>query len=187
MYVLKVFTYFCRIYYLKGGGLINNLLTKETITFLIAIIGFLLSLFNTLYLLLSNRKNINLIYKYHEECSRLRNKPIYFEFIIENRSRLNISISRMFLNVNETTFEFSSSPEFIYEHTRSNGSCVVDRKVFYSNTLPQTISGLGVLGGFFWVDTSDDFEYDRLYKSDISISLHTNRGKLTFPITCFLK
>ena len=90
----------------------------------------------------------------------------------------------MFLNVGSDIYEFSSFPEFVYEHVQSDNSVVTDRKIYYSNSLPQNISGLGVLGGFFWVVTSKDFDYNNLYELNVSISLHTNRGKLNFPIVC---
>lgn len=90
----------------------------------------------------------------------------------------------MFLNVGLDTYEFNSLPEFVYETTQRSGSTVTDRKTYYSNSLTQSINSLGILGGFFWVDTSKDFDFNRLYESNVSISLYTNRGKLKFPIVC---
>lgn len=162
----------------------KNILTKENITFFIALISFLLSLFNFISILIANRKHIKLTYKIHHECPTFNEHPIFFELIIENLSKLDISVSRMFLIVGEVSYEFSSLPEFVYETTQRTGSTITDRKTYYSNSLPQTIKGLGVLGGFFWVNTCNAFNYNNLYTSDVSLCLYTNRGKSTFPIIC---
>ena len=156
------------------------LIAKEQITLIIAILSFMLSLYNFFYSLLINRSNLKLIYKSHSCCNLTPEYPIIFNLVFENKSRLDISISRLFLKVNESTYEFDSETNWIGEKTNRTGNKITDKITLYSLEIPQTISGLGAIGGYFWVGTYKKIEFN---KSDqVTIIAYTNRGKFKYPI-----
>ncbi len=155
-------------------------MTKEQITFIIAVISFMLSVYNFLYSLFINRSNLKITYKSHTFCSHLPESPIIFNLVLLNKSRLDISISRLFLKVNDCTYEFDSEPNWVGEKTQRTGNKITDKITLHSLEIPQTISGLGAVGGYFWVNTSNNFKFN---KSDqITIIAHTNRGKFKYTI-----
>lgn len=155
-------------------------MTKDQITLIIAVLSFMLSLYNFLHSLLINRSNLKLIYKSHSCCNFAPEYTIIFNLVFENKSRLDISISRLFLKVNESIYEFDSELNWIGEKTRRTGNKITDKITLYSLEIPQTVSGLGAVGGYFWVDTYKKLE---LNKSDqVTIIAYTNRGKFKYPV-----
>lgn len=155
-------------------------MTNDQITFIIAVISFILSVYNFLYSLFINRSNLKIIYKSHIFCDNIPECPIIFNLILENKSRLDISISRLFLKVNDCIYEFDSEPNWIGEKTQRTGNKITDKITLHSLEIPQTIPGLGAVGGSFWVNTSNNFKFN---KSDqVTIITHTNRGKFKYTI-----
>ena len=155
-------------------------MSKNQITFIIAVLSFILSVYNFLHSLFTNRANLKIIYKLHTVCNNLLDYPIIFNLVIENKSRLDISISRLFLKVNDCMYEFDSEPNWIGEKTRRTGNNITDKITLHSLVIPQTISGLGAIGGYFYVGTYKNFKFN---KSDqVTIIAHTNRGKFKYPI-----
>lgn len=157
----------------------NILHYKEQITFFIALIGFLLSLYNFIWALIHNRVKLRVAYKNHL-CGNGENGFLIVMMNIENLSRLPLSVSRMFLNIGDDTYEFSSMPQFVYERTRKCGDEVYDKVITHSVELPQFIPALGVCGGFFHV--VGEITNKRLMNENTSITIWTTRGKRTYKI-----
>lgn len=161
----------------------NNLfdiVSNDFISTYIALAGFIISIANSIYLICINSFKVSLITKSYAICSDLEGHPIYFELAIENNSRIPLSVSRMYLNVNEKKYEFQWEKERIgHFEFRTNG-IVTEEYSTYSETLPQIIQGCGVVGGFFYVETEDALKEDEFMNSEISIEIHTNRGNKTF-------
>ena len=153
---------------------------KEQITFIIAVLSFVLSVYNFLHSLFINRSNLKLIYKSHSYCNFAPEYTIIFNLVFENKSRLDISISRLFLKVNESIYEFDSEPNWVGEKTRSTGNKITDKITLHSLEIPQTISGLGAIGGYFWVDTYKKIKFNKY--NQVTIIAYTNRGKFKYPI-----
>jgi len=152
-------------------------LTKENISLFIAIAGFVLSIFNIIRQYYFNRAKINIIYRSHY-CGG----SVSFNLAIENCSQLDISISRMLLIVNNKEFEFLYLPKTIWTITHRTGGVETDRKKIDSISFPQTIGGLGAVGGCFAVDV--DKETCGLFESPVAVALKvfTNRGCFLFPV-----
>lgn len=149
-------------------------------TAVIALFALILSIYNWYYDFVHNKANINLIFKTCEHIDNVYGKPLSFYLIIENCSHLDVSISRMFLNIGDDSYEFDSLPNYVMEYSSPN-----DINHIFSKELPLKITGLGAVGGFFNVNTIEhnSFEKSLIFNNNVSITLHTNRKlKKTFKI-----
>lgn len=157
-------------------------LTRDNITLAIAIAGFLLSVINIVKDLILNRSKISINLDRATMLLYRSNHPILFRMIVENKSRLPICISRMFLVCNGKTFEFEWIPERVFNGTERQGEQVLDSNNQYSTSLPSVAQGLGAIGGFFFVYTDNDYTIDDLIRYPSKIIVNTNRGKKKFNI-----
>lgn len=156
--------------------IVNN---QSAITFVISIVGFILSLYNFGIGLIHNHIHIRITYKNHL-CITGDPKALLIMMNIENLSRLPISISRAFLCVGENRYEFSSMPHFAYERTQRTGDEIHDKVVTHTTELPCPIPALGAVGGFFHVIAPVTNE--RLLTEPTKIVLWTNRGKRAYKV-----
>lgn len=152
---------------------------KDIITLLIALIGFSLSIYNFILSLIANHVKLQITYKNHL-CGKPDLSFMIIMMHIENMSRLPISVSRMFLNIGNTSYEFSSMKQFAYQRTRRSGDKTYDDIVTHTLELPQSIPALGIAGGFFHV--VGDITNEQLLNEKTSITLWTTRGKRTYKI-----
>ena len=164
---------------------IYSFFTKENISFSIAVIGFILSLYNFFKSIWRNRSKIRFRCKSCHIGKTEQRNLVYFQFAFENCSQLPISISRIFLHINEDQCEFNWVPEFILKRERLRGDNVIEKKEYYSEQIPHTIDGLGIWGGFFCASLPYEINHSRFLQSRKKIVLYTNRGKkrLKLPIT----
>lgn len=149
-------------------------------TAIIALLALILSIYNWCYDFVHNKANINLIFKTCKLLENVSGKPLSFHLIIENRSHLDVSISRMFLIIGNTSYEFDSLPNYVMEFSSPH-----DIKHIFSKELPFKITGLGTFGGFFNVNTEENHNIvkNELFNEPISITIHTNRKLVkTFKI-----
>lgn len=154
------------------------MLTKDNISLIIAIAGFVLSVFNIIRTEYFNKAKLKFTYRSHY-CGQTVN----FNFLIENCSRLDISISRMFLIAGNEEFEFRFLPKTVWSVTEQCGNTEVEKENIKSISLPQTIAGLGALGGYFSVQVSENVMDVLKDEANIAIKVMTNRGIFLFPFT----
>ena len=151
-------------------------LTKSNITFAIAVFGFVLSLWNFAKDLWNNRSKLSINCKLCNTGPINSRELIYFQLSIENHSRLPISISRMFFEYDEQSYEFGWVPEIILEKTSRVGGVIENKRTYLSEQLPHTIEGLGVWGGFFYINYTSPVKEGHFLRSPKHIKFHTNRG-----------
>ncbi len=157
-------------------------LTFDNITFTIAVVGFLLSLITFVKDVITNRSRLSINLDRATILSCRTNHPILFRMIVENKSRLPICISRMFLLCNGKKFEFEWIPERVFNATETKSKHTLDCNNRYSTGFPSIAQGLGAIGGFFFVYTDNDYTADDLTKYPVKLILNTNRGKKKFFI-----
>lgn len=155
---------------------------KNNITFLISIISFILSLWNFFKSLWANRSKLNMVCKSCTTARTSKRNLAYFEFSFENCSRLPISISRIFLCTNQTTIEFSWIPEKILTTEYCVNREVYEKRSYFSEKIPHTIEGLGVWGGYFYLESVNHMDTDTFINGCNYIILHTNRGIKRFRL-----
>ena len=155
---------------------VKNLITRDNITLLIAVVGLLLSLWNFFKDLWENRSKVRLVFK---SCSitKLHGFDLLFGFSFENLSRLPIAVSRIFLKSNDELFEFEWLPHWIFKQGIEGNNNVI-----YSEKIPNSIEGLGLWGGYFFLSLPKNFNKSDLIGAYNKIIIHTNRGIKRFPI-----
>lgn len=168
---------------MKGVNELNNLfdiVSNDYISTYIALAGFVISIANSIYLINVNSFKISLIIKSYAICSNLERHPLYFELAIENNSRISLAVSRMYLNVGEKKYEFKWEKERVGHFEFKTNGVLTEEYSIYSETLPQVIQGYGAIGGFFYVETESNLNEGDFMNSEMSIEIHTNRGKKCF-------
>ena len=115
---------------------------KDIITISISSLALLLSLANTIYILICNHKRINLIIK-KKKKNIVNGKYIYiFDLMIENKSRLAVAISFLKIVKNKEEFIFNVNPKLISEITSQTGKNITGEFSLYSSSFPVNITGL---------------------------------------------
>lgn len=162
----------------------QDLLSPDNITFVIAILGFVLSVYNFVHERSQNRMKLHVVYKNHSISEiRGRENELTISLAFENLVEKPISISRIFLNINSKTYEFYWVPQFVYLADCKSGDTKLDEIKIHTVDIPFEINGYGVVGGFFFVSTDKKLNDKQLHESTTSITLFSNKGKRTYPIS----
>lgn len=109
---------------------------NDNITTIISVLAFVLSMINTFYLIFTQRPKIKVSFKEYTFLKNLPDKPFLLGVIIENKSRLSVSISKMNLNINDTKYEFSWIPIIICNTNLSQNNNTLDKVSVHSLTFP---------------------------------------------------
>ena len=126
--------------------------TREDITLLIAIAGFLMSLYNCVKTIWDSRCGLSVIYKSHYCASYPNGKTmLLIHLLFENLSAKPYSVTRIFLQADGSEYEFAFPSQEIWEFTRREGENVIKRSEVMSQTLPFRVEGYGAAGGYFVV------------------------------------
>lgn len=159
----------------------SEIFTYSNITFAIAILGALLSVYNFTKDIVQNRFKMHIAFRLYRPCPiRFNHKSFIFLMNIENRSHTALSVSRMQLKHEDKIYDFSGVPERVYTWEHKNGKTVVDRICVDSIPLPQYIPGMSIVGSHFVVETDIDTPDDL---SDWELIIMTNRGKKRYKIS----
>lgn len=158
---------------------ICSLLTRENISFVIAVIGCMLSVYNFVHEKLQNQMKINITYKNHFIAEH-DHKSITISLAFENLVKNPISISRIYLCVDNEKYDFYWIPQFVLRATQRTNGQVFDEINVHSIPLPFTIEGYGVVGGFFFTKAPQSI-YD-LENTDTSLLVYSNKGIKKYPI-----
>ncbi len=155
---------------------------NDNITTIISVLAFVLSMINTFYLIFTQRPKIKVSFKEYTFLKNLPDKPFLLGVIIENKSRLSVSISKMNLSINDTKYEFSWIPIIICNTNLSQNNNTLDKVSVHSLTFPQHISPLNSCCGYFSMASKGIFNADELKKSKCKLEVFTSRGKKSFKI-----
>ena len=159
---------------------------EKPVTFFIALVGFLLSLWNFFTPLLKNRCNIQIDCKDFITASHLKRggkMPMYLSLIINNKSTLPISISRLFINIDQQTFEFTWIPQVVHQSRLTCRDTILDSTIVKTHPIPVQIPSLNLTSGYFCAFVDSSLTDEILLKAHCSITLHTNRGVKNYDLT----
>jgi len=160
----------------------DYLADNDNVKTFISVLAFILSVSNTAYLLITQRFNLKVLFKEYTIIDKIDDKPFILGLIIENKSRLPVSVSRMFLHINKEKFEFSWFPQIVFSSVLNQSEKTLSQSDTYSLCFPQNISSLGSCCGYFAIRSNNNFTIDDLKKSKCRIEIHSNRGKRSFKI-----
>ena len=143
----------------------------DVITIIISSLALLLSLANTIYILICNHKRINIIISSYTK-NIVNEKYVYiFDLILENKSRLAIAISSLKIMKDKEEFTFNVNPKLISEITSRTGKEITGESSLYSSSFPINIMGLSSNRVFLELSADENIE------GECNINLISNRGK----------
>lgn len=158
---------------------------KEPITFFIALFGFLLSLWNFFFAHIKNRFNVQIECKDFVVADHLERDdkiPLYISLTINNKSALPLSISRIFITINNQTFEFTWVPQVVHRSQMICNNNILDSTIVKTHPIPVQIPCMNLISGYFCAFIDKTFTNEDLLCANCSITLHTNRKIKTFDL-----
>ena len=122
---------------------------RNNITFLIAIAGFAMSLYNFFRALWDRRCALSIDYVNHH-CSPCKGHTRFeIRMNIQNLSSAPLSIVRMYIICDGKSYSFAFPAQEVMEFTHTKGGIETRHLEVLSQSLPFTISGHGVCGAYF--------------------------------------
>lgn len=149
---------------------IKWLLVRENITFLIAVLGFLLSIGNLAFSLISHRRS----FKLHVYDIKTFQDVLFMNVGIENRSRLSVSIMRVSLVQGKNKHFCTATPTLIYKETTRLGATITSEKETLSTPLPINVPGLGAQSAIILFEGLQDLPKDDA--TNLTVVIRSNRG-----------
>lgn len=150
-------------------------MTKDNITLVIAILGFLLSFYTIVERYIQNRKHLEIHISY---VFRIGNEPKATEILniqIINKSREAITVSRMQVICENRVDGFGNFRKKLLTITNRSGNEITERNNWTSDILPIKIEGLGFFSGLL---VSDKNNFVLTPKKKCKLILYTNKGKI---------
>ena len=145
--------------------------TSTKVTFVIAVVGFLISVASGILNLLRQRKNFDIII----HSVKAYDTVIFLSAAFVNKSRLPILITRIALQQRDTSLECTAVPVKVASFTDSRNGQVLSHREIFSKQLPIALSSLGGDSGVIL------FENVRAQLEDsathATFLVGTNRGK----------
>lgn len=149
-------------------------ITKDDITFILAVIGSLGTIFSLVSSFLVMRKNLritisNAVYKKEFHI-------LMVSLTFENRSRLPIAITSIKVFSWGSELPIETYPRCVNEYTHRHGREVVDRKFLYNLELPVDIAQLGAASGSILLEIFPK-EFESL-STPLTVQVHSTRGRV---------
>lgn len=153
---------------------------KEIVDFLknnyetiLSVAAFILSLFNFIYLIYTNKKRLsfNMI---HYTVARINNKFFYmFNIELINKSRLPIAVNEIIVKYNDSEYKIIKSPRLLSEKETKRNKEVVRRQEVHSAKFPVNILGLASEQKFLVMYGPEKMN------GEVDLFINTNRGKIS--------
>ena len=155
---------------------------NEITSFVIAIISFILSIYNFIAPFVRNRKKMEIIISnvFRFGSGNQTSDILNIKFI--NKSREAITISQMIISCEKKADGFGKYNKRLMDHTSRIGNEITDRRFWTADVLPVRIEGLGFFSGLLVSDGNTPvIDQD----NECNITLLTNKGtihsKCKFP------
>lgn len=144
---------------------------QTKITFFIAIMSFLLSLYNFISALITHHKNVSVDIIEFNEFKFPDHYTYQLQIIVSNLSQLPISIT----SIKADDFMCKTKPSFVSETTRTKGGEVVSKENIKTIEFPINLSSLLSTVGYIEFSSPN-----KLSKTNLLLTLHTNRGTIRY-------
>lgn len=154
-----------------------SLFSRDNITLAIAIFG----AFGTVLNIYKNRFALKLTYRSQLVPPSSKLGIMLFDLLIENKSNLPVSVSRIFISIGKVSGEFLHEKYYVSSQKYSSNNTDIKNEI-YTIPLPVKIEGLGAVGGYFKLQLPKYIPESELINSEVKITLITNRGKKHFKI-----
>lgn len=155
-----------------------SLFSRDNITLAIALFG----AFGTILTIYRNRFALKLTYRSQLVPPSSKLGIMWFDLLIENQSNLPVSVSRILISIGNVSGEFLHEKYYVTSQKCSSDNNSTITNSIYTVPLPVKIEGLGAIGGYFKLQLPEYISESQLIKSEVKITLVTNRGKRRFKI-----
>lgn len=163
---------------MKGMIIIQELLsavfTRANITLALSIFGAVGTLVTFISSYLTKRKNLKISITSAIYRNDLR--WLLCAITFENRSRLPIAITSIFITANDKTIKPKPYPCCVNSYAHRIGNDVIDRKFEYNLKLPADIQQLSALSGHVLFELSPT-EIENL-STPLTLAIHSTRGRV---------
>ena len=142
------------------------------------VLGFLLSVYNFTMIMIQDHKRLKIRLGDAGITSLPDHRDLYkIAYMVENRSRLPISITRVQIQIAGKMYDCDRLPFIIEKSEYRVGNEVVDRTLIKSTVLPINLLGLSAESGFlaFLIPQGILSANDK----DLIVQIYTTRGKVT--------
>ncbi len=146
-------------------------ITKDDVTFILALIGSIGTTTGWIYHWIHTRKNITFTIVGNQFSAN--GLLLYFQ--ITNNALQTITINDISVLINDSEFHCSAMPVRVLEEIRRIGKETIDRKEYYSIKLPLTLSPL--CGDSGYLNFSFHSEIQQPFPSKLTFVIRTNRGR----------
>lgn len=168
------------------NGMTEWLCVTENMALVIAILGFVLSLYNLFSVLWKNRCSFSVEYKSHWFSIGSNEMALLcVRLIFVNRSSAPFSITRIYLNckkIDGHIYEFAFPERNVWGFQHIRGKQIVSHQEIYSQKLPFTIEGYGSVAGYFVVYLPKTLECEFNKTTKLSLIVQSSRKKKKFSL-----
>lgn len=144
---------------------------QAKLTFFIAIVSFLLSMYNFISTLIAHQKNVSVEIIEFNEFKFPGRYTYQLQVILSNLSQLPISIT----SIKANDIMCKVKPSFVSETTRKKGSEVINKEIIKTIEFPINLSSL--LSTVGYIEFSS---LKKINKKNILLTLYTNRGIIRY-------
>lgn len=141
-----------------------------------SIIALILSLLNLTYLIITNKKKIELnIRNYTYIKTSATAKSFFYMFNVEfiNKSRQPIAVTSMVFIDGDKSFEIDLEQQRVADKEKKRGQEVIERNKLDSADFPINLTGLTAIRKILIMHGDDNFQNE-----EIKVIINTNRGKV---------
>lgn len=142
-------------------------ITKENITFILATIGSL----GTLYTLFAQRKKLSLSVQSYS----YKNKALLTYISFTNHSRLPISILNISIVYNNVCYPCVYIPTKVCDHTFRSGKEIISHREEFSIQFPISLASLAGSSGYLYFDKLPENYPDNA--TTLTVQVSSNRGQ----------
>ena len=152
--------------------------SRDNVTFFIAVVGLLMSIYNFVKAMWDSRFGIGVTYISHWSRISRNNKGVMtMRLLFENKSSRPFTVTRIFLDYDGKRYEFLFPAQKVWEFEKTRNGVIIEQSNVMSRELPFNVEGYGAVGGYFVVALPPDVAQDFARDKQILLTVHTNHKK----------
>ncbi len=158
---------------------------RNNVTFVIAIAGFAMSLYNFFRSMWDRRCTFSIDYVNHHCSQRKGHARLEIRMNIQNLSSAPLSIVRMYLICDGASYSFAFPAQEILALYQTKGGVETQRSQVLSQPLPFTIPGHGVCGAYFAAYLPLELKNQLSGKCKFQLAVQTPQKRVVFDIDAY--
>lgn len=145
----------------------------KNIGIIISILAFILSIFNFIYIIVTNKRKLKFNIESYSYGNVDGKKFYFFNVVFSNKSRQPIAVNEIDLSYNKKIYTFIKSKRLLLDGQTTRNKQIIRTKEIYSAKFPINIPGLSSEQFFIVI-----YGPDKIDNEKVEFILKTNRGKI---------